>query len=73
MLRLSTTHRGGSFFPIFVGYLKAPAGSPEEAEARGKLEADLQAINDYLAKQVCSSHTLPLSRWGTEYANNVTL
>jgi len=43
---------GGSFFPSFANFVKAAAGSPEEAEARGKMEAELQAISDYLSKEV---------------------
>lgn len=42
---------GGSLFPSFVGFVKAPQG--EDAEARAKLEGELQAINDYLSQQVC--------------------
>ncbi|KAF5827157.1 dehydroascorbate reductase [Dunaliella salina] len=39
---------GGSLFPNFINFIKAPA---EDKEATSKFEAELQAINDYLSKE----------------------
>jgi len=42
---------GNSFFPTLTPFLKAAAGSAEEAEAKGKMEAELRSIQDFLAAQ----------------------
>lgn len=49
-LHARTQRSGNKFFPSFVSFVKTAAGTPEEAEARGKVEAELQAISDFVSQ-----------------------
>jgi len=51
-LQRARTRRAAGFFPTVTPFLKAPAGSGEEAEARAKMEGELQAIEAFLSAPV---------------------